>query len=588
VDNAARHTGTRVPKIRGTSAILSAPVRKVSGVTQVYRPQALFDVPEDDSTAVAHGEVFTRTWVVEFILDLLDYSPERNLAEVRLVEPACGAGAFLEAIAHRVGASCRRHGRELSAAFGAVRAFDLLNRNVIAARDRVTAALTADGWDPKTARLVATTWVRQGDYLLDDLYDRPADIVVGNPPYLRLEDVPEHRMRAYRDACPTMVGRADLYVGFFETALATLAPGGRLGFICADRWMRNQYGRDLRKLVAHRYAVDVAVGMHDVEAFDAQVLAYPAVTIIRNGPPGPVAVAKAGRSFAATAARDLTTWVNSGTSDTFAGHGVSAARLPHWFPGDDLWPATSPARLRMLEVLTDRFVALGDPSSGVRVGIGVATGADAVFISQHTGPVEVDRLLPLAMVRDTRSGQLRWSGNYLINPWDDDGHLVDLAHYPRLAAHFARHEATLRGRHVGRRQPHRWYRTIDKVEPKLTACPKLLFADLKLTSEPVLDPGGHYPHHNLYFLTSAAWDLRVLGGLLLSKVAEAFIDAYAVKMSGGTLRFQAQYLRRIPVPLPETIAERDRRALADAFERRDAMAATETALRIYGLDELPE
>ena len=34
--------------------------------------------------------------------------------------------------------------------------------------------------------------------------------------------------------------KADLFVGFFEKGLALLRPGGRLGFICADRWMRNQ------------------------------------------------------------------------------------------------------------------------------------------------------------------------------------------------------------------------------------------------------------------------------------------------------------------------------------------------------------
>jgi type I restriction-modification system DNA methylase subunit len=79
-------------------------------VTQVYRPQALFAVPGDDDTAVVHGEVFTRTWIVDFILDLLDYRPERDLAKLRLVEPACGAGAFLAATADRVSASCRRQG----------------------------------------------------------------------------------------------------------------------------------------------------------------------------------------------------------------------------------------------------------------------------------------------------------------------------------------------------------------------------------------------------------------------------------------------------------------------------------------------
>jgi hypothetical protein len=98
---------------------------------------------------------------------------------------------------------------------------------------------------------------------------------------------------------------------------------------------------------------------------------------------------------------------------------------------------------------------------------------------------------------------------------------------------------------------------------------------------PVLDKGGLYPHHNLYYIVSDAWDLRVLGGLLLSRVAQAFIEAYAVRMRGGTLRFQAQYLRHIRVPSPDMISAEDRSALADAFDKRDTMAATEAALRVY-------
>jgi hypothetical protein len=111
---------------------------------------------------------------------------------------------------------------------------------------------------------------------------------------------------------------------------------------------------------------------------------------------------------------------------------------------------------------------------------------------------------------------------------------------------------------------------------------------MKQVIHPVLDEGGLYPHHNLYFIVSDVWDLRVLGGLLLSKVAEAFVAAYAVKMRGGTLRFQAQYLRKIRVPDPAEINEETSTALAAAFERRDVQAATQAALRAYGLAELPD
>ncbi|TDQ55459.1 hypothetical protein EV190_101786 [Actinorugispora endophytica] len=41
--------------------------------------------------------------------------------------------------------------------------------------------------------------------------------MVGNPPDIRLEDIPDDRMAVYRHACPTMGGRADIYVGFYES-----------------------------------------------------------------------------------------------------------------------------------------------------------------------------------------------------------------------------------------------------------------------------------------------------------------------------------------------------------------------------------
>jgi hypothetical protein len=54
-------------------------------------------------------------------------------------------------------------------------------------------------------------------------------------------------------------------------------------------------------------------------------------------------------------------------------------------------------------------------------------------------------------------------------------------------------------------------------------------------------------------------------------------------MRGGTLRFQAQYMRRICVPRLDTIKVTDRTALSKSFEARDTDKATDVALRVYGL-----
>ncbi|MDT0445283.1 Eco57I restriction-modification methylase domain-containing protein [Streptomyces johnsoniae] len=545
-------------------------------------------LPESLQEAVEHGEVFTRAWVVELILDLLGYTADNDLSSVKLVEPACGGGAFLSVIASRISASCQVHERSITEAIDAVRAFDLLGRNVEQSRALVTEKLQEEGWEPKDARMVAAAWVKRGDYLLQSDAERRADYVVGNPPYIRLEDVPDDRMAAYRRACPTMGGRADIYIGFYEVALRSLNRGGQLGFICADRWMRNQYGRRLRQLVTKDFSMDLALVMHDVDAFDDQVSAYPAITVISNRPQGAAVAADTNRSFGAEQARDFADWYAASESATAAMTSFRAARMPHWFSEEGSWPTASPARLAVLEDLTERFRLLEDTRTGTKVGIGIATGADKVFLTKDKDLVEEDRLLPMAMVRDTTSGTLDWDGTFLVNPWAASGELVDLDAYPRLASYFEEHGEALRKRYVAVKQPQRWYKTIDKVDQQLTRRQKLLFPDMKLSIHPVLDEGGLYPHHNLYFIVSETWDMRVLGGLLLSKVAEAFVEAYAVKMRGGTLRFQAQYLRKIRVPDLTAISKGDRAALAEAFDKRDVEAATEAALRVYGLAELPD
>ena len=107
---------------------------------------------------------------------------------------------------------------------------------------------------------------------------------------------------------------------------------------------------------------------------------------------------------------------------------------------------------------------------------------------------------------------------------------------------------------------------------------------MKAYIHPVLEPGGYYPHHNLYYVVSDTWDMEVLGGLLLGRVAQAYIEAYCVRMRGGTLRFQAQYLKQIRVPQSDQIDPSLAEALRAAFRDRDVDGATKAACEAYGID----
>jgi adenine-specific DNA-methyltransferase len=461
--------------------------------------------------------------------------------------------------------------------------YDLQRPHVETSRRLCRELLVGAGVDEVDAEALARGWVQEADFLLIDLGDRHADVAIGNPPYIRYDDLTEETAAEYRRRWATMRGRGDIFVGFFERCLASLVRGGRVGFICADRWMRNQYGAALRELVADRYSVEHVWTMHDVDAFEAQVSAYPAITVLANKPQGSVLVADTTSEFGADSAAALVLASSRGHRDDFVAAGVKAHRLPHWFPGCSFWPTGTPTRLALIEHLNDRFPPLHDPTSGTRVSIGIATGADEVYVTKDREVAEADRMLPLAMRRDLMSGTFQWQGNYLVNPWGTDGRIVPLDGYPRMAAYLSKHPR-LRSRFVAQKAPNLWYRTIDKVNADMIDRPKLLLQDMKAHIHPVLEPGGYYPHHNLYYVVSDTWDMEILGGLLLSRLAQAFIEAYCVRMRGGTLRFQAQYLRQIRVPAPDTIDQACADALRKAFRNRDVDAATEAAGRAYEID----
>jgi adenine-specific DNA-methyltransferase len=536
-------------------------------------------------TAGKKGVVYTKPWVVDLLLDLAGYSINVNLVDLIAVEPAAGDGAFLLRMVERLIFSCRRQNRSLLDCVSSIIAYELDETSAEAARASVVTRLLALEVPQDVASRLASTWIRTGDFLFEAFRLPQVDFVIGNPPYIRLEDIPEEVAGAYRQSYPTMTGRADLYIAFFEASLLQLRVNGVCAFICADRWMLNQYGAELRALVTSRYAVDTIVEMHNADAFHDDVSAYPAITVIRRGAQKNAVVASALPEAETVGAPALAAALDAVRDETEsrATPGLRTAVVHTWFRNSDPWPCSSPDRLALLRRLEEQFEPLESPGNAIKVGIGVATGLDDVFITKDAELVEDSRLTPLALAKDTLSGHMSWSGHYLVDPWTSEG-LVDLEDFPRLARYFEQHAELVKRRNTAKKNPNGWYRTIDRVTHSLIQRPKLYIPDIKDEFNPVLDRGETYPHHNLYFVQSDSWDLEVLGGILLSAVGQFFIECYGVRMRGGYFRFQAQYLRRIRVPNPGTISKEDRQELVAAFRGRDRERATNVALGIYQID----
>jgi hypothetical protein len=243
--------------------------------------------------------------------------------------------------------------------------------------------------------------------------------------------------------------------------------------------------------------------------------------------------------------------------------------------------------MSLIRRLEQQFPSLEE--TGCKVGIGVATGADAAFIGNFANlDVEPDRKLPLVTTKDIVSGEVKWRGQGVINPFAESGGLVDLRNYPRLCRYLEARRSIIAKRHCAQKSPANWYRTIDRISPALASRPKLLIPDIKGKAHIVFEDGQLYPHHNLYYVISEEWDLRALQAVLLSALTRFFVASYSTKMRGGFLRFQAQYLRRIRLPYWADVSTALRAELVEAALKRDLQACNHAVSKLYGLNHVEQ
>mgnify|MGYP004457605383 CR=1 FL=1 len=501
------------------------------------------------------GCIYTQAWVVDFMLDLCGYKEEKDLSKERLLEPSCGEGSFVLSAIDRLCASAQKYHRTCFELKNSIRAYDTDFNALSIVKRKSKDLLLNHGFDDEQSNYLIKAWFIHGDFI--ESPGSEANLIIGNPPYIRATDISEEQRKKYQKKLTTFTLGTDMYIAFMEKGIDSLRNDGKLCFICSDRWQKNKFGKKFRNFLNDEgYHISFNCQMHNVQAFEKSVTAYPSVTIIERNT-GYERKTVCNDNFGPNDANELIESLAEPykKTDTFE---------MTTFDNDDDF---------------ERFPLIED--TDVSIGIGIATGRDKVFVTTDSSIVEPDRLLPLAHARDIRNNQLplapvRW----LINPWEN-GKPVNLSDYPKLEKYFSDHRAELSKRHIAQNHPDNWYRTIDKVRSGLLKKDKLLIRDLSKRTEPILDRGILYPHHNLYWITSDVWDLEVLGGILISDVVYTMMINNSVEMRGGVIRNQAQYLRKIRLPEYDSISAPDRAELKQAFTGKDRKLANQICERLY-------
>jgi hypothetical protein len=101
------------------------------------------------------------------------------------------------------------------------------------------------------------------------------DVIIGNPPYIRAENMPRDERDYYMDTDRFSVayGRFDIHILFIERALKLLKDGGRLGFIIPFPALNQSYAKLLRRLILDTCSIEIIVDLSKYKVFEAAEVA---------------------------------------------------------------------------------------------------------------------------------------------------------------------------------------------------------------------------------------------------------------------------------------------------------------------------
>lgn len=409
-------------------------------------------------------------------------------------------------------------------------------------------------------------WFHYQSHFADVFAGGGFDIVAGNPPWLRAEEVPpemrrqlEGRYRWWRSAGRGFGHRPDLAVAFLERAVELAAPGGIVALLVPAKLATAGYGAAVRHALAASttliHAADLT-GRREA-AFDATV--YPLALIARKAPP------PAGHRLRAS--------LGPGGSTTRPG--ILQSRLV----GGGPWILSAGGVSALAKRLRLDHPAIGDRFT---CQLGLKTGANHLFLDP---PASITpRLVRWAVRgRDVRAFRPRARVRLLWTHGSDGAPLDRLP--PDAAAHLAPHEALLRARADFAGGPS-W--TLFRTRAA-TARHRVVWSDLarRLTACALTGrrDGDRIPLNSCYVAAAAsAEQAERLAAWLNARWVGALAQLGAMPAAGGFHRFAAAVVSGLPLP-PGVLADASLSAIAIAGRRGEPVqeALDEIAARHLGL-----
>lgn len=407
-------------------------------------------------------------------------------------------------------------------------------------------------------------WELEFPEVFFDRYGQPQgplagfDVVIGNPPYVRQEELGPFKAYFAANYAETYDGTADLYVYFYQQGLLLTRVGGRMSYIVTNKWMRAGYGQPLRTYFAQEGALERIIDFGHAPIFpDAEV--FPCILVLAKpqldqmqAQERQVQVLHVPRAILSEIIKKQ---ASLGSYVQEHSHGLALSRF-----GSAAWNLETSAVDALLAKIQRMGVPLAE-FTGVKPYRGVLTGLNEAFLIDtptkerliREDPRCAEIIKPYLRGQDIKRWSPEWAGLWMI--FMRRG--IDIEAYPAIKRHLLSFREQLEPRPkdwigelwLGRKPgSYQWYEIQDAIDywPKFEQ-PKIITQDLATYSWFCFDDQGFYPVNTCYIWPTAdlymlAWLCSPLAWWLFHRTLQHGIN--------DTLRMFGEQTQTLPIALP--------------------------------------
>ena len=255
-------------------------------------------------------------------------------------------------------------------------------------------------WDPFETNKTADYFDPECMFAIKEGFD----IVIGNPPYIQLQDKKGRLANSYKDEkFETFTGSGDIYYLFYERGWQLLKENGHLCFITSNTWMRSKYGNVLRKFLANKTNPELLI--------DLGPKVFASVTVNTNI----LLFTKTGNNVGKTNSCVAQPGCRADLVVFFKEHAEESS-----FKTSDSWVILTPIE----KSIKQKIEAIGIPLSDwdIQINFGIKTGCNEAFLIDEAikekliadDPKSAEIIHPIVKGKDIGRYSSNWAHRYLI------------------------------------------------------------------------------------------------------------------------------------------------------------------------------